>query len=358
MKKMLFFCYCISLSCFAQKEAYQWTFADSSGINFNNNTWFESSTNSKDFNFIGSEGVASISDAQGNLLFYTSSQKVWNKNHQVMVNGENLTGSFTTTQTIIIPQPNSSRYYIFTANPQFNAFTIFTKGFHYSVVDMSLEDGLGAVLLEEKNILLFRNTTEKMAATRHANGVDYWLVAHEEGNNHFRSYLITSNGLQTQPIISSVGSPVIDITPNGENAVGQMKISPNGKMIALSQYFSNILEVAYFNTQTGKISNIRTSPIGSKDFENIYGLEFSSNNRKLYVSSEAQIRQLDLEQENIFNNPSIIYNPTIILFRFFQLQLAPDGRIYIAGQDKKYLSTINFPNELGLACGLELESFF
>jgi hypothetical protein len=31
------------------------------------------------------EGCATISDANGQLLFYTDGKKVWNKNHQVML---------------------------------------------------------------------------------------------------------------------------------------------------------------------------------------------------------------------------------------------------------------------------------
>jgi hypothetical protein len=38
------------------------------------------------------EGVATISDANGSLLFYTDGIKVWNKLHQVMANGTGLMG--------------------------------------------------------------------------------------------------------------------------------------------------------------------------------------------------------------------------------------------------------------------------
>ena len=38
------------------------------------------------------EGVASISDYKGNLLFYTDGQKVWNSKHEIMPNGDGLMG--------------------------------------------------------------------------------------------------------------------------------------------------------------------------------------------------------------------------------------------------------------------------
>ncbi|MGO8056139.1 hypothetical protein, partial [Rhizobium leguminosarum] len=64
------------------------------------------------------EGVATQSDKNGNLLFYTNGIDVWNRNHEIMPNGTGLFGSQTSTQSgIIVPQPGSdSIYYVFTVD--------------------------------------------------------------------------------------------------------------------------------------------------------------------------------------------------------------------------------------------------
>jgi len=98
------------------------------------------------------EGCSAISDANGNLLFYTDGIDVWNKLHFVMPNGSGLMGGYgsSTQSSLIVPKPNDSlRFYIFTADED-----VGPNGFRYSEVDITLNGGLGDVTL--KNIPLIR----------------------------------------------------------------------------------------------------------------------------------------------------------------------------------------------------------
>src|SRR4030095_14363471 len=106
-------------------------------------------------------GTASISDSVGNLLFYTDGVTVWNKFHNVMANGNNLHGGYSSSQSaLIIKQPGSdSLYYIFTVGE------MGSYGFQYSVVDMSLQSGNGEVIL--KNVPVINSATEKLTAAIH-----------------------------------------------------------------------------------------------------------------------------------------------------------------------------------------------
>ena len=81
------------------------------------------------------EGCATISDAGGNLQFYTNGNIVWDRNHLPMPSGNGLNGDGAATQTaIIVPRPqNPSQYYIFTVDTNGGA-----RGLCYSEVDMSL----------------------------------------------------------------------------------------------------------------------------------------------------------------------------------------------------------------------------
>ncbi|QOI96889.1 MAG: hypothetical protein HRU69_04995 [Flammeovirgaceae bacterium] len=196
------------------------------------------------------EGTAVISDSEGNLLFYTDGEKVFNSLHEVMPNGRNLWGHNSTTQTLIVPQPkNDSIFFIFTMSPNYNVlFGNDSVGCHYSVVNMRLESGLGDVT--QKNILLFKKTTEKVSAVHHANGTDIWVVFHEWESNCFRSYLITKDGIEMPPVISCVGTvhrggdTVPGISYN-YNAMGGMKISPNGSLLGLVIFYSRKVEIFF-----------------------------------------------------------------------------------------------------------------
>ncbi len=97
------------------------------------------------------EGCSSISDRFGNLLFYSDGTTVWNRNHIVMQNGNGLFGDSSSTQSaIIVPKPDDQNiYYIFTVD---NALDGNNFGLNYSIIDISLDGGFGAVT--EKNINL------------------------------------------------------------------------------------------------------------------------------------------------------------------------------------------------------------
>src|SRR5437764_1215512 len=117
MKKiLLIYLFLICTASFAQKEANNWYFGRNAGVTFNGGA--PVAVTNGQLNTL--EGCASISDANGNLLFYTDGIKVWNKNHVVMTNGTGLRGDPSSTQSgIIVPKPGSSTiYYIFTVDMQ------------------------------------------------------------------------------------------------------------------------------------------------------------------------------------------------------------------------------------------------
>ena len=164
----------------AQHEYDNWYFGSGAGINFTSG----SPVVLIDGMTFTTEGTAVMSDTAGNLLFYTDGVTVWNKNHMMMVNGNNLHGGNSSTQSaLIVKQPASdSLYYIFTVG-DYGAY-----GFSYSVADMSLQSGLGEVIL--KNIVVSNNSTEKLTGARDANGNDYWILIHVPTSTMIQSYLV------------------------------------------------------------------------------------------------------------------------------------------------------------------------
>ena len=98
----------IAASLFAQKQAAHWYFGENAGLDFNSGSPIALT----DGQMQTTEGCATISDYDGNLLFYTNGVTIWNKNHQIMVNGENLNGDFSSTNSaIIIPKPGDITIY-------------------------------------------------------------------------------------------------------------------------------------------------------------------------------------------------------------------------------------------------------
>ena len=132
----------MTINGYGQEQSMVWYFGDKSGLDFSSGTPHILVNDE----FRAEAGCASICNNEGNLLFYTNGNKVWNKNHSVMVNGNSLNGSQLVNQnSVIVPLPLSdSLYYLFTINDNDSV-----RGCNYSIIDMSNDGGLGEII--EKN---------------------------------------------------------------------------------------------------------------------------------------------------------------------------------------------------------------
>jgi len=325
---------------FAQKENCIWYFGEGVGLNFNSGEP-KVSNNGRLFS---SEGSASTSTKDGRLLFYTDGVNVWDSSHSVMPNGSDLFGNESTTQSaIIIPKPgDKKKFYIFTVD-QGNV----NKGLCYSELDMDLNSGYGDIVNGKKNIQLTNQTAEKLVATYHSNGKDIWVLIHKfYTTDSIYAYLVTQAGVQTNPVKSTTGfwAPY--------SLAGQMKISPNGKKIAIAHY-PKINIVGDFNPTTGKVSNTWSLPYP------FYGLEFSASGNFLYTTSGFDILQYDLTS----NYPKTILASEKKVGRdstndlFWAFQLGPDGKIHIA-RPGKFLDVIHSPDSKGTKCRFENNSIY
>ncbi len=327
----------------AQRITDKWYFGRQAGLDFSSGT----PTPLLDGAMTTYEGCATATTKRGELLFYTDGQTVWNRQHQPMPNGKRLMGSGSSTQSaLIVPDPGSGNiFYIFTVAPQ-GAL----DGLRYSVVDMTRESGLGDV--PRINALLVTPVAEKLAAVRHPNGRDVWVVAHRWNSNAFVAYLVTADGVAAKPVMSNVGA--MNAGP-GRNAIGALKFSPDGTKLAAAIWRdTNKFEVYDFDRNTGKVSNARSFG----PYPEAYGVEFSPDGTKLYgtcngnsnirtpnASPETQVWQFDLKTKAAMQVGRSTNH------KIGELQRGPDGKIYVAREDNSFLGVIGSPNASGPACG-------
>ena len=324
----------------AQRPADLWYFGQQAGLTFGPaGTTPAPLNNSKMTTF---EGSAVASTAKGELLFYTNGTTVWNRQHRPMSNGTQLMGSGSSTQSaLVVPDPGSGNiFYVFTVAPQGTP-----NGLRYSIVDMTRAEGLGD--LPRVNLLLIQPVAEKLAAVRHANGRDVWVLAHRWNSKMFVTYLVTAEGVQAaKPIMSSVGS--LNAGP-GRNAIGALQFSPDGTKVAAALWReTNKFEVYDFDRTTGKVSNARSFG----PYPEAYGVAFSPNSQLLYGTcngeggGNSQLWQFDLRTKD--GSPTLVGKSANR--KIGSLQLGPDGRIYVAREDNPALGVIQKPNEAGKAC--------
>lgn len=332
----------LPLFAFSQGEANIWYFGQNAGLDFNSGSPV-ALTNGQ---LNTQEGCATLSNSAGQLLFYTDGITVYNKNHVIMANGNGLMGHPSTTQSAtIVPKPGSPNlFYIFTIDVEGGV-----NGFRYSIVDLSLGGGLGAVT-SDKNVLVYAPTCEKIAIVKHANNVDFWVITHGFNNNSFYANTLSQFGLNSIPVVSNVGVLVNNIS--GTRAMGYMKVSPDGTKLVACHQFMDVAQLFDFNNVTG----ILTNPIDLlNESTQIYGAEFSPNSEVLYIgtATNKKIHQFNLNAPNIPASKILI---TTFTNNLAALQLGPDSKIYIAHGGISKLSCINNPNVLGLGCDLQIKN--
>ena len=324
---------------------YNWAFGSNAAINFNPiKSGF--TPYSLTGSVISQEGCASISDKEGRLLFYTDGVTVYTKKGTIMTFGTGLSSSGTSTQSaIIVPQPDSDIYYIFTTDYAENP-----NGFEYSVVDMTLAGGEG-IVTSKNNTLISLPLSEKVTACNHINGVDYWIITHTSGDSRFFAYKLKASGL-VMPIITSIGH-----THN--TARGYMKTSPDTTKLISVLYDEDIIDIFDFDASGGTISNFATITGATYDV-GPYGLEFSTDSSKFYISDGAatKIYQYDLTYTSTTEMiEHVIELPPISGASLGALQMGPDEKIYAADLGAPYLHVIHHPNGLGVDCNLQPKDF-
>jgi hypothetical protein len=371
----------LSIRCFSQNRENVWelgqsSFPDSShfkcGINFSNNTATAFAVYRTIAFFLCN---TSICDTSGNLQFFFNGILLGNRLNQRLLNSDSINpGPLNGTQwdilggtgilegAITIPRPDSpSEYYIFYQN----ADTVRTLGFpslhlRYSLIDMNLDSGKGAVVPDKKCKSIVTDTLEQgaIAACKHANGRDWWVVEKNLISNKYYKVLITSDSMY-------VSSQSIGIPFNMGNFGDWANFSPDGSKYAfLVSDFEGIdsVEVMDFDRCSGEFSN----PIAWQ-LPNTYGVSctFSPNSRFLYCVQNNNLYQYDTYASDIPNSLIKVdtFDGTVdsisgIPAWFAESQLAPDGKIYVGNWGSyKALAVINSPDSLGKACNFTQHSF-
>lgn len=324
----------------AQGEKDIWYFGYNAGLDFSSGTPVALT----DGQVHTEAGCAVASNAQGELLFYTDGVTVYNRNHQVMLGGTGLMGHLYSMRSAhVVPKPGTANlYYIFTTDRGHDP-----NGLRYSVVDMDLDNGNGAVT-GEKNVLVHAPVTENLEIALHANGQDYWIITHGWDSNSFMVYGLTSSGLSATPVITNIGS---SLSGTGSGSVGTTKMAPTGDKLAFIVY-PGLIQLFDFDAATGQLENEKT--LMDDPFEQLLHAAFSPDASLLYVSrgylGGSRIYQFDLEAPVVGDSKITIQTG----FMPGQMELGKDNKLYVAFINRYHLGVIHSPNVAGPGCNFVL----
>lgn len=332
-----------------------WAFGDKAGLDFSTGTPVPIQT---DMYIL--EGCASVSDHNGQLLFYSNGTRVWNRDHVLMPHGDSLSGdpntyptNSTTQSSLIVPMDGATgKYYLFTLsdanNPDHFGRLV------YSIIDMNLDNGLGDVVTDSKSTPIDSFLAEKLIAIQ-GDHCNIWLLVHAYDSNVFKAYELTAAGISTTAVLSATGG----FSPPAYFYGGVMKSSPNRQWIISCSYGgpgpTGSAELFHFNPGTGQVSSFAV--LSNNAFNMYYGAGFSADNTKLYITAHQSpaIYQYDLNLGNaaaIVNSAmDITQDAPVAGLAQGDLKLGPDGKLYVAQLYAPAIGVINNPGLQGIACG-------
>lgn len=305
------------------------------------------------------EGVAMVYGPSGSLVFYTDGVKIYGKDDKQLPdlskdpNGL-LGGTNTSTQSaLIIPKGACNecphhQYYVYSTNKD-------TGLLSYSIVDLRQNGGQGAII--EKNIPVYLETSQRLAGFITPDETGFYIYSHDAGTNTFRILKIDSTG--TTEKTQNLGLVHDDTT----SQKGYMKISATGaKMaVAVSKGGKNYVEVFDIDRDTGTLGPPTTIDLDIPAPPYVYGVEFSDDEEKLYVTLRGDPIKKDtsyLFQLNLnLRDPVEIAKKKIVIDKsiiqaFGALQSGPVSGsgskfIYMAIGGSQYLPYIQDPNQVG-----------
>jgi len=283
------------------------------------------------------EGCSSVSDANGNLLFYTTGFKIWDKNGVEMPGATGLLGNGPVLygQTMgsgyksvqIIKHPgNSQRYFVVSGDTQ----EVPVKKLYYHEVDMSLNNGLGDVVPGQKNIeIMSSDVSEHLSVLSGTDCRTYWLVAPKSNNGEqYYTFKIDANGFHNTPVINTLPMNVQGIKEVFQTKDRHTVVGISGYHLftmafdGINGTFSNFDTIS---TQIGTIQHYNSAPGMSKDKTKFYFSNAATGNN---------VYQVDL---NLLPNLGAVKNSMTEVIpvtpgnsNMFYLRAAPVGdKIYV-----------------------------
>lgn len=309
--------------------------------------------------------AAPISDAEGNLQFYTSGANVRNHKHEHM-DGHPLAyligADCGPQQMTVVPDPgedgryivihDSCDWYVVPGDVGVAAYK-----FYYSIVDMNANNGEGRIILKRKEFIP-GDTTQigRLTAVRHGNGRDWWVLKRGFRSTKIQRYLISPNKYEY------IGSQ--DILPYKVGMSGQAIFSLSGDKYIYYGSAGSIdipIVICDFDRCTGLLSN-------KKEKQILYGTTrgsaaFSPSGRFMYLTAGDTIFQYDMSLPDYLDNAVIVGIHTQVGGTFgttqcYQSVMGPDGRIYYSTTGgTKYMNVIDYPDEKGVACGVRWRQY-
>jgi len=350
-----------------------WMIADSVGLDFN----FDPPKP-----FLAPVGfpdwvVATLCDTLGRLKYFdkvqnTSDQLVMNRDSQWIPSTFNPIGHYKSMNFFLPFTGTTITSYVSFENEGNQNYYGYAN-VYYSRLNNTLNQGKGN-WINSMNLLVTNYDSIRrlgVGLTRHANGRDWWMVAHRFGDDTFYVMLATPDTM-TMVHRQRIGSDncIYITTPNAPANIGEIVFSKDGTRV-INANAEGLAEIFDFDRCTGLLSNplLIEPPDSTKGYWNVC---FSPNGRYVYASQADGITftlnlvQYDLQSTNPALNKVTLFSGAFDHEGFKYLRLGPNDKIYALPEcgsssgnpcthlDTSRFSIIHSPDSGGIMCNFIL----
>ena len=305
-------------STIGQQVSRIWYFGDNAGIDFNYQPPLKIEAGNHSIN----EGGVTITDENGDVLFYVDESTVYNRNNMPMKNGQGFIGNTGSSaqSPIAVQAPGNPNYvYIFYVSDHLDSGLI--GQLRYSVIDLCGDSGKGEILPEKKNIRIPGKFNERLTACYDSKNKKYWIITGDFDSQTIVAFKLDVDGLDINPVYSSLNHQ------SQPSYIGMIVANATNNKLAytcgLSGDFRGVFLVD-FDVESGKASN--SEIVFTQD---IYDVVFSDSGRYLYMTdifASCNLYKIDLEDRN---KDKVLYNRDGN-YVFMGIEKGPDGNIYLA----------------------------
>ncbi|MFT4187724.1 MAG: hypothetical protein QM621_04005 [Aeromicrobium sp.] len=306
------------------------------------------------------EGTTVVTDSEGNLQFWSNGAVIYNRNHTAMTGGTFSTGTGASgvanpsaTQTVAA-FPSTTQPDVYFVVTTTGAENVTAGRLYYTVVDMSLDGGLGAV--SQSPVQLGGNgiSGEGLTSIPNHDGTGYWVLTSQNNSPNIHAFYFDGDGPADPdgdgPL--GVGDPVTSVMPTNNLARyssfvfsadrTQLVQTSTGTGTATS---ASIIRRLDFDAETGQISQIAewSAPTTANSGDNLYGADFSPSGRYLYITKlfgTATVYRYDLQADDVAGSVETVG----LLGSGGAIRRGPDGRMYIARNNTSQLGVIDDPD--------------
>ena len=354
-----------------------WLFGNKAGLDFQTGGIVASVTSNCTTaqSSLAGEGTTVISTRSGNLQFWTDGRTIWNRNCDVMTDtagqltsnpppaGLNANPSTTQAAAVFPLGTDEARYVIVTNNTENG--TNNTGELYYSIVDMTLNGGLGQVLAANKNAQVWPGTidysSEALAAAARPDGSGFWVMTYRPYTTEMIVFPFSNSGVPGAPI----AQPANSISPTNYSGLGGFGTlnfdSTYSRLVMMAGDHclsgscttrEGIVRLMSFNSSTGQVTylnNWSSYPEGAG-----YSADFSPSGAYVYTSAIYPGRLARFTVTSGFSDAQIkssqaFYGTTqpdtpSSCTGGGQILKAPDDKMYIANCGTNFISVLNTPD--------------